>query len=130
MQRLFPLVAAGSGPARHLQDIRTVSVGPPEQILGTIENALATPHPSFKAVKVFISYSRADERFKTVLDKLLSSLKRSGLVSVWHDGMQNCRSCQRTASRSAPLRIRIWHILDVARGVRRVAERVVNSGRL
>jgi hypothetical protein len=87
MQRLAPLVATDSGTACRLQDIRTVSVGPPEQILGGIENALATQHPSFKAVKVFISYSRADERFKTALDKHLSSLKRSGLVSVWHDGM-------------------------------------------
>jgi hypothetical protein len=87
MQRLAPLVATGSGTALRLQDIRTVSVGPPERILGRIENALAAQHRSFNAVKVFISYSRADERFKTALDKHLSSLKRSGLVSVWHDGM-------------------------------------------
>ena len=41
--------------------------------------------PSKDALSVFISYSHADEDMKEQLVKHLSPLKRSGLISEWHD---------------------------------------------
>jgi len=46
-----------------------------------------TPTNERQPVSVFISYSHKDERLKSELDKHLSSLKREGLVRVWHDRM-------------------------------------------
>ncbi len=36
-------------------------------------------------VKIFICYAHEDERFREVLDKCFTSLKRDGVVDVWHD---------------------------------------------
>lgn len=37
--------------------------------------------------KIFISYARQDEEFRTQLEKHLSGLKRSGLIETWQDQM-------------------------------------------
>lgn len=36
-------------------------------------------------IRVFISYSHADEELRQVLDKHLMSLRHQGLIEVWHD---------------------------------------------
>jgi hypothetical protein len=36
-------------------------------------------------VQVFISYSHADEKYRSELEKHLTILQRQGLISVWHD---------------------------------------------
>jgi hypothetical protein len=41
------------------------------------------PHP--EPVKVFISYSHKDERFREQLQEHLSAAKRQGLIEDWHD---------------------------------------------
>jgi hypothetical protein len=41
--------------------------------------------PSKKALSVFVSYCHSDEHMKDQLVKHLSPLKRSGLISEWHD---------------------------------------------
>lgn len=38
-----------------------------------------------KAIEIFYSYAHEDEWLRQELDKHLSSLKRQGLISVWHD---------------------------------------------
>jgi hypothetical protein len=38
-------------------------------------------------VRIFISYSRADERYRKRLDVQLAPLKREGLIAPWHDRM-------------------------------------------
>jgi hypothetical protein len=43
-----------------------------------------SPQPT-KAIEVFYSYSRRDEALRDELDKHLSSLKRLGLITTWHD---------------------------------------------
>lgn len=47
----------------------------------------ATVLPSKKPVEVFISYTREDEILKNELLKHLSTMKRNGVISVWHDRM-------------------------------------------
>src|SRR3712207_4638911 len=42
---------------------------------------MATPEP----VKVFISYSHKDERFREQLQEHLYAAKRQGLIEDWHD---------------------------------------------
>jgi hypothetical protein len=39
-----------------------------------------------RGVKIFVSYSHADEAFKHELVKHLHPLQRQGLVETWHDG--------------------------------------------
>jgi TIR domain len=41
--------------------------------------------PGMTALKVFVSYSHADEKYKDELLKHLSPLKRMNLISEWHD---------------------------------------------
>ena len=36
-------------------------------------------------IQIFIAYSHADEALRQELDKHLVSLKRQGLIEVWHD---------------------------------------------
>lgn len=38
-----------------------------------------------KAIKVFYSYAHEDKVLRDVLDKHLGTLKRQGLIDVWHD---------------------------------------------
>ncbi len=40
-----------------------------------------------KPIQVFFSYSHKDEKFKDMLVKHLSTLKRQGVISGWHDRM-------------------------------------------
>lgn len=47
----------------------------------------ATVLPSKKPVEVFISYTHEDELLKDELIKHLSTMKRNGVISVWHDRM-------------------------------------------
>ncbi len=39
-----------------------------------------------KALKLFVSYSHADERYKVDLLKHLEPLRRQGYIETWHDG--------------------------------------------
>lgn len=41
--------------------------------------------PQEKKVKVFLSYSHADEKFKEKLDQHLAPLKRNGKITTWND---------------------------------------------
>jgi hypothetical protein len=41
--------------------------------------------PGTKGVRIFISYSHADEDLKTELAKHLDPLRRLGLIDTWHD---------------------------------------------
>jgi hypothetical protein len=50
---------------------------------GTVR--LLAKDPSKEALSVFISYCHTDEHMKDQLVKHLSPLKRSGLISEWHD---------------------------------------------
>lgn len=36
-------------------------------------------------MKVFISYSHKDKRYRSQLDTHLALLKREGIIEVWHD---------------------------------------------
>ncbi|MFL5347356.1 MAG: TIR domain-containing protein [Hyalangium sp.] len=50
---------------------------------GEISNGEEVPMPD--SVDLFISYSHADEAFRKELEKHLSSLRRDGLIHLWHD---------------------------------------------
>jgi TIR domain len=63
-----------------LVDQRKVIVG--RGYGGTVGLATA---PGTKALSIFISYSHADEAFKTELVKHLEPLRRLQLVETWHD---------------------------------------------
>ncbi len=56
-----------------------VAVGGPG---GTVQ---LVKHPSTGTLRVFISYCHTDEDMKDQLVKHLAPLKRSGLISEWHD---------------------------------------------
>ena len=43
------------------------------------------PMPTPEPVKVFISYSHKDERFREQLQEHLYAAKRQGLIEDWHD---------------------------------------------
>ena len=36
-------------------------------------------------IRVFLSYSHVDEKYRDELEKHLMSLKRQGLIDSWHD---------------------------------------------
>ena len=61
------------------QGLIKVAVGGPG---GTVQLG---QHPSARALSVFISYCHDDEDMKNKLVKHLAPLKRSGLISEWHD---------------------------------------------
>lgn len=42
---------------------------------------------STQPIKIFYCYARKDKRFRDMLEKYLSTMKRSNWVSSWHDGM-------------------------------------------
>ena len=41
--------------------------------------------PPARPIEVFCAYSHKDEDLRDELEKHLSTLKRSGIISVWHD---------------------------------------------
>jgi TIR domain len=43
------------------------------------------PRPTLEPVKVFISYSHKDERYREQLKEHLYAAKRQGLIEDWHD---------------------------------------------
>jgi TIR domain/Domain of unknown function (DUF4062) len=45
----------------------------------------AAPYSGKREQRVFVSYSHRDERYRQRLDISLTSLRRNGLISVWHD---------------------------------------------
>ena len=53
---------------------------------GSLKWALIEP---MKPIKLFYCYAREDKRFRNMLERYLSTMKRSSWVSSWHDGMIN-----------------------------------------
>ena len=49
------------------------------------EVVMANAQRSSENIEIFFSYSHEDEKLRDELEKHLSILKRSGLISVWHD---------------------------------------------
>src|SRR5262249_45693746 len=46
------------------------------------ESAAPAPHPS---IEIFCSYAHSDEKLRQALEEHTSTLKRLGLISLWHD---------------------------------------------
>lgn len=55
------------------------------EVLRLIDDVLVTNYFAPKPLRVFVSYSKADEAYKVELEKHLNVLKRQNLISTWSD---------------------------------------------
>jgi hypothetical protein len=51
--------------------------------------SLLKPMEGVQPIRIFYCYAREDKRYRDLLEKYLSTMKRSAWVSSWHDSMIN-----------------------------------------